>query len=86
MASYRLLFKSSVEKDLRKIDKSQVPRIVSAIQSLSTNPRPTNSKKLVGSEGTFRLRIGDYRIVYIIWDHLREIEVQMVRHRKEVYR
>ena len=86
MAAYKITFKSSVEKDLRKIDKGEVPRIVSAIHRLSENPRPVNSKKLVGSQQTYRLRIGEYRVVYIIWDKLTEIEIQLVRHRKDAYR
>ena len=86
MASFKISLKNSAEKDLRRIDKSQIARIVTAIQELSTDPFPPASRKLVGSERTYRLRVGDYRVVYLVSAELHEIEVQMIRHRKEVYR
>ncbi|MCB0338728.1 MAG: type II toxin-antitoxin system RelE/ParE family toxin [Bdellovibrionales bacterium] len=86
MASYKVTLKKSVEKDLRRIDRVQVPKIVSAIQALSENPFPANSRKLVGSTKTYRVRLGDYRVLYIVDEAVREIEVQAVRHRKDAYR
>ena len=74
MALYKINWKSSSEHDLRKIDKQYIPRILDAIESLAHNPFPSQSKKLKDSESGFRLRIGDYRIIY----HL--------RHRKDAYR
>ncbi len=85
MASFKVFLKSSVEKDLKRIDGSTVPRILSAIEELSDNPCPSSSKKLVGAEQTYRLRVGDYRVVYIVNRLSKEIEVQRVRHRKDVY-
>ena len=86
MASFRLTLKSSVEKDLRRLDRSVVPRIISAIEDLADNPFPGSSKRLIGSKQTYRLRVGDYRVVYIVNPATGEIEVQRVRHRREVYR
>ena len=86
MASYKVILKNSVEKDLKRIDRSQVPRIMRAIEELASNPFPAASKKLVGSDLTHRVRVGDYRVVYIVNRALGEIEIQRVRHRKEVYR
>ncbi len=86
MALFKVSLKQSVEKDLRRIDRSQIPRIVAAIQELATNPFPASSRKLVGSERTYRLRVGDYRVIYLVVHDRLEIEVQMVRHRKEAYR
>lgn len=86
MASFRVTLKTSVEKDLKRIDRSQVSRILRAVEELQTNPFPLSSKKLVGSEQTYRLRVGDYRIVYIVNRATHVIEVHRVRHRKEVYR
>jgi len=83
---FKLTLKTSVEKDLKRLDRSAVPRILSAIEELTVNPFPAASKKLVGAEHTYRLRVGDYRVVYIVNRATREIEVQRVRHRKEVYR
>lgn len=86
MGSYNISFKKSAEKDLRRIDKKQISRIISAIQELSSNPFPNSSRKLVGSHRTYRLRIGDYRAIYIVSEDLKEIEIQKIRHRKEAYK
>jgi mRNA interferase RelE/StbE len=86
MALYRVTFKPSVAKDLKNLDRSLVPRILSAIEALSKDPFPGSSKKLIGSDHTYRVRVGDYRVVYIVNRSQQEIEIQRVRHRKEVYR
>ena len=86
MASYKITFKSSVEKDLRKLDKAQLEKIMAVIQELSSNPFPINSRKLVGSEKTYRVRVGDYRAVYIVSTSDLVIEIQKVAHRKDIYR
>jgi mRNA interferase RelE/StbE len=86
MASYKLLFKRSIEKDLKRIDKKEVSRLISAIELLVENPFPINSRKLVGSELTYRLRVGDYRVVYLVFMDKQEIEIARVRHRKDVYK
>jgi mRNA interferase RelE/StbE len=85
MALYKITFKPSVAKDLKRLDHSMIPKIMNAIEALGKDPFPTSSKKLVGSDCTYRIRIGDYRVVYIVSRKLREIEVQRVRHRKDVY-
>jgi mRNA interferase RelE/StbE len=85
MASYRLIVKQSVSKDLKKIPKKDVKRIVAAIQSLAKNPRPPQSKKLSGLE-RYRLRQGNYRILYTIEDDELVICVVKVANRREVYR
>ena len=86
MASYRITFKNSVEKDLRRVDKAQLRKVLAVIQELSSNPFPTNSRKLVGSEKTYRVRIGDYRAVYFVNTSELVIEVQKIAHRKDIYR
>ncbi len=86
MACYKISLKRSVEKDLRKIDKSLIPKIVSTIENLAENPFPIGSRRLVGSNHTHRFRIGDYRIVYFIDSASQEIEIQRIRHRKDVYK
>ena len=83
---YRVVLKPSVEKDLRKLGRSLVRRIISVIENLANNPLPSTTKKLVGSKFTFRIRVGDYRIVYTFIAADREIEIQAVKHRKDVYR
>ncbi|HWY09896.1 MAG TPA: type II toxin-antitoxin system RelE/ParE family toxin [Bacteroidia bacterium] len=64
---YKITFKKSAEKEIQKLPSSIVTRIVPIIEGLSRNPRPTGSKKLAGSkENLWRIRIGDYRVVYLI--------------------
>ncbi len=85
MASYKVTFKASVAKDLRRLDRLAVHRVLRVVESLQDNPFPTSSKKLLGSEHTFRIRVGDYRVIYIVNKQGREIEIQRVRHRRDVY-
>jgi len=86
MALYKIIFKPSVAKDFKSLDRFLARRVLAAIEALSKDPFPGSSKKLVGSDYTYRIRVGDYRVIYIINRRLQEIEVQRVRHRKEVYR
>ncbi len=86
MASYKISFKKSVEKDLRQIDGKEVTKILSAINDLAEDPFPPASRKLVGSSHIYRLRVGDYRVLYFVTVNTKEIEIQRIRHRKEVYR
>ena len=85
MANYEIRFRRSVSKDLQAIPKRDVERIVSAIRGLAANPRPLQSQKLSGSE-KYRLRSGNYRILYEIEDAILLVCVVKVGHRKDVYR
>ncbi len=84
MASYRLLFKKSVAKDLRRIPKADVRRLLCKIDSLVENPRPVGAKKLSG-QGYYRVRLGVYRIIYDIQDAKLVILVIRVGHRSSSY-
>jgi len=64
MASYEIQWKHSAEKDLRGIDRQYIARILEAIESLSENPFPPQHRKLHGSESSYRIRRGDYRVIY----------------------
>ena len=86
MASYHVEIAKSAAKDLRGIDRKWIPRIVATIETLELDPRPPGCKKLVGSDHTYRLRIGDFRVVYDIQDDTLIILVVRIRHRREVYR
>lgn len=86
MASFKILFKKSVEKELQGIDRSQITKIFGAIEKLALAPFPPNSRQLVGGDKTFRLRIGNYRVIYFINETTSTIEVQRIAHRREVYR
>ena len=86
MASSKVEFKRSAEKDLRRIAKEHIPRILEAVQALAENPLPEGNKKLVGSDLTYRIRIGDYRVIYQFYRERNVIEIARIRHRKDVYR
>ena len=76
----------STRKDLRKLLSSAVDRIVEAVEHLAQNPFPHGVEKLSGSEHAYRIRLGDYRIVYEVVRESKLVEIQRVRHRKDVYR
>jgi mRNA interferase RelE/StbE len=86
MASFEIRWRSSTKKDLRHIPQQEVSRIVSAAARLGDNPLPRGSEKLTGADRTYRLRVGDYRIVYELIRGSNAVEIQRVRHRKDVYR
>jgi len=86
MGSYRVRFTKSAEKDLRRIEESQVFSVMEKIEALSVNPRLEGTKKLVGSEAAYRLRVGDYRVIYTIDDGIKIVQIDRVRHRKDAYR
>ena len=85
MASYKIVVKKSVSKDLKSIPKKDVKRILEAIQTLAKNPRPPQSKKLSGQE-RYRLRQRSYRILYTIEDEQLVVCVVKVGNRRDVYR
>jgi mRNA interferase RelE/StbE len=85
MGRFEVRILPSVRKDLRGFPKESVRRILSTIEELAKNPRPSGCKKLTSSN-LFRLRIGAYRIVYEVRDAEVVIVVVKVGHRKDVYR
>ncbi len=86
MATYRIEWKRSAEKELRKLSRDVIPRIIAAVADLSANPTPEGVRKLAGSESSYRIRVGDYRIVYSVFHDVLVVEIVRVGHRKEVYR
>jgi len=85
MALYRIFFKKSVSKDLSKVPAKDVKRVLLSIRTLAENPRPPQAKKLTGQD-RYRLRQGNYRILYSIEDDMLIICVVKVCHRRDVYR
>jgi mRNA interferase RelE/StbE len=83
---YSIVFKKSAEKDLTLINHKFITRIINKIDSLQTNPFPQSSTKLIGTKSTYRLRVGDYRIIYQIDEENKIITIYYIRHRKDVYR
>jgi len=86
MASYSIRLKRSVEKDLRRLPRAQLPRVLSAIDQLSSDPLPRGAVKLSGAEMLYRVRAGDYRIIYGVDTVAREVTIHYLRHRREAYR
>lgn len=85
MASYRLIFKKSVAKDLRTIPSQDVARLLERMRKLEADPRPPGCEKLSAQE-RYRIRQGVYRIIYEIADEVLVVTVVKVGHRKSIYR
>jgi mRNA interferase RelE/StbE len=85
MASYELVFKKSVARDLRAFPKQDVKRIMERIRLLADNPRPIGCEKLSGQE-RYRVRQGVYRIIYEIQDRKLTVLIVKIGHRREIYR
>ena len=85
MANYKILIKPSAKKELEKLPKKDLQKIVVKIQDLSSDPRPIGSEKLSGDD-KYRLRQGNYRIVYSIEDEQLIIFVIKIGHRRDIYR
>jgi mRNA interferase RelE/StbE len=83
---YRVLLERSAERDLGRLSFEVHDRVIAAIQGLANHPRPAGCRKLVGSKNDWRLRVGDYRVIYEIADSVRKVRVNRIRHRREVYR
>lgn len=86
MESYRIEWRKSTKRDLKAIPPAQVVRITEAVGKLAADPRPSGCAKLIGSDCAYRIRIGDYRVVYEIFDSILTIEVVKAAHRKDIYR
>jgi len=73
-------------KELEKLPRPMISRIVSAVDNLSSNPYPEGVRKLAGSEYSYRIRVGDYRVLYNIIRNRLVVEIIRVGHRKDIYR
>ncbi len=84
---YKAQFRKSAEKDLASLPKKMQQKILDAAYDLEEDPRPSGSIKLSGTkEPVYRIRVGDYRVIYSIEDAIKIIEIQKIGHRKDVYR
>ncbi len=84
--TYRIDVAPAALRQLRKLDRTAQKRVQAAIELLAEEPRPTGAKKLVGGDGEWRVRTGDYRIVYETHDDVLLVLVVAVGHRREIYR
>ena len=86
MEPFSIQWRSSTKKDIRSLPRQEVAHVVAAVAELASEPLPHGSQKLAGSERTYRIRVGDYRVIYEVFSDSRIVEIQRVRHRKDVYR
>lgn len=82
---HEVYLEGAAERDLKRLPAEAFHRIVPHIRALADNPRPTGCRKLAGSESDWRLRVGDYRIIYEVDDAENTVRVFRVRHRREAY-
>jgi mRNA interferase RelE/StbE len=86
MVSYRIEWKRSAIKELEKLPRPMISKIVSAVDNLSSNPYPQGVRKLVSTKSSYRIRVGDYRVIYNIVENRLIVEIVRVGHRKDIYR
>ncbi len=85
MPPYQVEFTRAADKQIRKLDGQIHVRIVAAIERLADDPRPPGHRQLTGHPG-FRVRVGDWRVIYTVDESARVVIVQGVGHRREIYR
>ncbi len=86
MANYRIIFARSARKELESLDASILNRVFPKIESLIEDARPQGCRKLTGENNLWRIRVGDYRVIYTIDDEQKVVDVVAVRHRREAYK
>ncbi|MCK4526578.1 type II toxin-antitoxin system RelE/ParE family toxin [candidate division WOR-3 bacterium] len=86
MEFYDIQWKKSAERDLRNIDPQQIHRIIKAVESLANNPFPKNCHKLRGAKKNYRIRVGDYRVIYQVDTKTNIVTIYHIRHRRNAYR
>jgi len=82
---YVVELKQSARKELERLPNAIIARIVAKLESLEENPRPAGCKKLKGGDDEYRVRVGEYRIVYLIDDRKVIVTITRIRHRRDVY-
>lgn len=83
---YEIFLEKRAQRDLRRLEDQLFRRVIRAIRALSGEPRPQGCRKIVGSDRDWRIRVGDYRIIYEIDDESTVIRIMFIRHRREAYR
>jgi mRNA interferase RelE/StbE len=83
---YRIRFRKSAQKELLAIAPIYQIKIITAIDGLANNPRPDGVKKIKFNANAWRIRIADYRVIYVIEDTIKIIEIQAIGHRKDIYK
>jgi mRNA interferase RelE/StbE len=83
---YDVLLSSKAERDLKRLPVAVFHRIIPEIEALANEPRPPRCRKLEGSKRDYRIRVGQYRVVYEIDEKAKTVRVMRVRHRRDAYR
>lgn len=86
MSEYIISFTRSARQDLSRLDKKIVTRLFPKIKSLAIDPRPAGCRKLQGADNLWRIRVGDYQIIYTVLDQELIVEIVTIRHRRDAYR
>jgi mRNA interferase RelE/StbE len=85
MADYSITFARSARKELETLNASMVQRIFPKIEALGKEPRPKGCRKLRGEKNLWRIRVGEYRVIYTIYDDKKVVDIIAVRHRSGAY-
>lgn len=83
---YNVYIIKSAQKDAKNLPKRELAAVLTKISKLAENPRPYDCKKLIGSGNAYRIRQGNYRVLYTVIDKTKEITIYKIEHRKDVYR
>ncbi len=83
---YEVYLERAAEKDLKRLTSENFYRLIQSVKALAKNPRPPGCRKISGSMNDWRIRVGDYRVIYEIDDQEKAVRVMRVRHRREAYR
>jgi len=86
VAEHTVVFARSARRELEGLEATVARRIISRVEALASEPRPHGCVKLQGAADLWRIRIGDYRVVYAIDDDARVVDIRIVRHRSDAYR
>ncbi|MBL8877000.1 MAG: type II toxin-antitoxin system RelE/ParE family toxin [Phycisphaerae bacterium] len=86
MSTYSIVFKKAAEKELAAVNSRDRARIAVAIDQLAITPRPHGCEKLSGAESLWRIRVGDFRVIYQIEDRIVTVTVVRIGNRRDVYR
>ena len=83
---YEVFLEKRAEREIKKLPAELFYRFIPKLKSLSENPKPPGCRKITGTKNDWRIRIGDYRIIYEIDEHEKAVKVMRIRHRRYVYR
>ena len=86
MPQYQIVFVRTARKELEALPHTIAARILKKVELLALNPKPSDSKKLHGHSSLWRIRVGEYRVIYIIDNDKKVVDVAIVRHRSDAYR